>query len=197
MANQKRDIRIRVASQADRPSMCQLVVGNHLALSQDCPVEWMEQFREILDDYAHLFNADLFAKGFYHVAEEHQQANSSKRIVGVAGLIPKRKPKKSKTWIVTAVSVHDDCRRCGVGKQLMQAGILISHRLGRLMTKGSALRTFQDSDPELAHNAKHRRSGNYQMEENILYLTNNVCTIFPHLFFLSQQLQVAIFHFIL
>ena len=129
-------VNIRLACEADRATICQLVVSNHLSLSEDCPVEWVEQFQDVTDDYAHLFHADKFATGWYVVAEQVTSATtttttgdevvdgvSAKKstiIVGVAGMIPKGSSLKTKVWIVTAVSVQKGCRRHGLGEKLLR-----------------------------------------------------------------------------
>jgi len=120
----RRNVQIRLASLADRADMCQLVVTNHLALSEDCPVEWMEQCREVVDDYCHLFNQDKFALAWYRVAEETSRIDDDqeKQILGVAGLMPSDSLKRNNnTWHVTAVSVRQGNRRGGIGEQLLTA----------------------------------------------------------------------------
>ena len=130
--------RLRVAGEADRAAMCQLVITQHLALSSDCPLEWMEQFRDIVveGEYNYLLSAEQFARGHFRVAtvavEDTTSAAAKERIVGVAGIVPQssgtssRRNKKNKqtdntTWIVTAVTVDPRFRRRGVAEKLLRA----------------------------------------------------------------------------
>lgn len=117
-------LRVRLASQSDRSAMCKLVVTNHLALSDDCPVEWTEQLCDIPEDYGHLIDADRFSLGHYRVAE-YVDKNGVSNLAGVVGIVPKGhkkdKKKNPSTWVLTALSVNAECRGRGVGEQLLQA----------------------------------------------------------------------------
>jgi len=131
-------IRFRVALEADRAAMCQLVITQHLALSRDCPLEWLEQFRDIVveGEYNYFLSAEHFARGHFRVAtvvtaEDTTDNAAKERIVGVAGVIPqsgnssikKNKNKQSDrtTWIVTAVAVDPRFRRRGVAEKLLRS----------------------------------------------------------------------------
>ncbi len=54
--SRRASISMRRALQADRAALAQLVVSNHLSLSAECPGEWLEQLRDVPDDFAHLLD---------------------------------------------------------------------------------------------------------------------------------------------
>ena len=68
-------VSVRRALPADRAELAQLVVSNHLSLSAECPGEWLEQLRDVPDDFAHLLDAARSACGM----PEHATMTASRR----------------------------------------------------------------------------------------------------------------------
>ena len=110
----------RVASVEDRCAIIQLVVTNHLALSQSEPEEWVSQLLDIPDDFKSLLEESTFASGHFEVAVDE----SSGRVVGAAGCVPgggvPAAADTEGTWTVTAVSVSPEYRRRGLAQELLK-----------------------------------------------------------------------------
>ena len=99
---------LRRATASDWPEIAKMVIENHLALSADCPAEWLNQLRDVPNDFPHLLNEEMFSAGRYHVAVVQG------RIAGSVGITPVRDE-----WKLTAVSVAPHCRRWGIGEELV------------------------------------------------------------------------------
>ncbi len=125
-ADRSSGVTVRVATEADRASMAQLVVTNHLALSADAPAEWVLQLLDVPSDFRSLLHAETFASGWFVLAL------SGDAVVGCVGMAPAHRHGDAEgelvhgdAWTVTAVSVNPGFRRRGIAGTLLD--LVISH----------------------------------------------------------------------
>lgn len=116
------DVVLRRAAPQDRAALVQLVVTNHLALSESCPEEWMSQLQDVPQAFSHLLSGETcpFAAGVYFVAERRG------RLVGSAGIMPRG----DGNWDLRAVSVAEDCRGRGLGEWLVRLAVAAAQDAG-------------------------------------------------------------------
>lgn len=106
-------IEICKAKILDRPQIAALVIKNHLALSEDDPVEYLQQLSTVQDDYAHLLDDNKFIFGIYFIALFNDD------VVACAGITPMFENE----WKLTAVSVKPEYRKQGLGEKLVKLAI--------------------------------------------------------------------------
>lgn len=172
-SNDNIGIKYRLATGTDHPHLTKLVIQNHLALSDDCPEEWLSQLSDVPSDFPHLLSADAFARGVYYVAVTTRDGE----IVGSAGVtpvVPEKKDDGGCCYGLTAITVKKEWRGGGIGTELANMALSGARKSGAKKVKLVTLKETMESAWRLYEKLGFRRVGEkvsaeYPRKMTVLY----------------------------